>query len=367
MRLNHLVSFAGLGAMLAMTSPFLAAQKSQLNAKPEAASEAASEAATTGAAKNWKVPRTIDGQPDFQGVWSNNNATPLQRPKELAGRTTLTDEEVKALKAKAKEFFDTGGDAEFGDSVFEAVYAAVKAGTSGPHKRPEKGFDGATGDYNTAWIAERDWDNRTSLITDPADGHIPPSTPEAQKRMMASMRMNPVPAGPEDRPLSERCITFGSPRTLAGYDSYYQIVQSRNYVAIEMEQMHDARIVPLDGSPHPPANVQNWMGDSRGHWEGDTLVVDTTNYKPNAFMNATSNLHTIERFTRTAEGVLQYQITIDDPMTWTKPWSMMIPLRHTNELMYEYACHEGNIAMMSMLKGARLQEAEAAKSGGAKK
>jgi hypothetical protein len=350
---RYLVLLGGLAGVLSM-APERAGAQTPVNAK----------ANTNTAGKTWKLPRTIDGQPDFQGVWSNNNATPLQRPKDLAGRTTLTDEEVNALKTKAKEFFDTGGDAEFGDTVFEAVWASVKANASGPHKKAEKGFDGDTGDYNTVWIAARDWDNRTSLITDPPDGRMPPMTDEAQKRVAAATTgRKPVPEGPEDRGLSERCITYGSPRLLAGYDSYYQIVQSKNSVAIGMEQIHDIRVIPLDGNPHPPATVQTWMGDSRGHWDGDTLVVDTTNYKPNAFMNATAGLHTIERFTRTGEGVLEYKITIDDPATWTKPWTLMIPLRHTDEMMYEYACHEGNIAMTGMLKGARLQEAEA----GAKK
>jgi hypothetical protein len=350
MHLRKLVLVAGITSVLSLTTALAVAQTSKGNAKSDA-----------GAGKKWTLPRTVDGQPDFQGVWSNNNATPLQRPKELAGRTTLTDEEVTALKVKAREFFDTGGDAEFGDSVFEAVYTAVKEGTSGPHKRPEKGFDGDTGDYNTAWIAERDWDNRTSLITDPADGHIPPMTAEAQKMQAAAFaNRHPIPAGPEDRSLSERCISYGSPRLLAGYDSYYELVQSKNSVAIATEQIHDVRIVPLDGSAHPPATVQTWMGDSRGHWDGDTLVVDTANYKPNAFMGSSEKLHTVERFTRTGPGVLEYAITIDDPATWTRPWSLMIPLRHTSELMYEYACHEGNIAMLGMLKGARLQEAEAA-------
>lgn len=351
MRLRNLIFCAASAAVVSLAPALVIAQTSPANAK----------AGASGAAKTWTLPRTIDGQPDFQGVWSNNNATPLQRPAELKDRTTLTDEEVTALKVKAKEFFDTGGDAEFGDSVFEAVYAAVKSGASGPHKRPEHGFDGATGDYNTAWIAERDWDNRTSLITDPPDGRIPPMTAEARQRQAAVVR-HAVPYGPEDRSLAERCITFGSPRLLAGYDSYYEIVQSRNSVAIATEQIHDVRLVPLDGSPHPPASVQSWQGDSRGHWDGDTLVVDTTNYKSGAFMGATETLHTVERFTRTSQGVLQYQITIDDPATWTRPWTLMIPLRHTDELMYEYACHEGNIAMMGMLKGARLQEAEEAKS-----
>ena len=351
MHLRDLAFLSGLAGVLSLAPGPVAAQTPTVNAK-----------ATAGAAgKTWTVPRTIDGQPDFQGVWANNNATPLQRPKELAGRATLTDDEVTALRNKAKEFFDTGGDAEFGDTVFAAVWASVQSGESGPHKKKENGFDGTTGDYNTAWIAERDWDNRTSLITDPPDGLMPPMTPEAKQRAAAAAAAHsPIPAGPEDRSLAERCITYGSPRLLAGYDSYYEIVQSRNTVAIATEQIHDVRIIPLDGNPHPPSSVQTWLGDSRGHWEGDTLVVDTTNYKPRAFMNATEKLHTIERFTRTGADILKYEITIDDPATWTRPWTLMIPLRHTDELMYEYACHEGNIGMMGILKGARAQEAEEA-------
>jgi hypothetical protein len=346
MNLRNLVFSTGL--VLSLMPALAVAQSSPVNAKPDASSTS----------KAWTLPRTVDGQPDFQGVWKNNNATPLQRPKELAGRTTLTPEEVTALKAKAKEFFETGGDAEYGDTVFEVVLSAVKENKTGAHKKAEKGFDGDTGDYNTAWIEERDWDNRTSLITSPADGHIPELTPEAKQRQAAALAArHEVPEGPEDRGLTERCISYGSPRIMAGYDSYYEFVQSRNSVAIATEQIHDVRIIPLDGSPHPPAAIQTWKGDSRGHWEGDTLVVDTTNYKAGAFMSATDKLHTVERFTRTAAGTLQYEITIDDPATWTKPWSLMIPLRQSDQLMYEYACHEGNIAMQGMLKGARMQEA----------
>jgi hypothetical protein len=350
MNLRYVVLLSGLAGVLA-TAPAVA---QTVTAKAKAGT----------ANKTWTLPRTADGQPDLQGVWSNNNATPLQRPKELAGRTTLTDAEVAALRKKAREFFDTGGDAEFGDGVFEAVWASVQTGSSGPHKRDEKGFDGKTGDYNTAWIAERDWDNRTSLITDPPDGQMPAFTPEAKERQAAGFAAtNRTPTGPEDRGLSERCISYGSPRILAGYDSYYEIVQSRNTVALATEQIHDVRIIPLDGSPHPPAEIQTWAGDSRGHWQGDTLVIDTTNYKPGAFMNSTEKLHTVEHLTRTAAGVVEYAITIEDPGTWAKPWSLMIPLRHTNELMYEYACHEGNIAMLGILKGARLQEQEEAAAG----
>jgi hypothetical protein len=306
----------------------------------------------------WKTPRTVDGQPDLQGVWANNNATPLERPKELAGRAYLTDQEVAALKKKAGELFSGQSDAAFGDGVFLNVLANVN-GT----KQGFKSVDGETGDYSSVWTVERDWDNRTSLIIAPADGRLPETTPQAKEKQRMASANRERNAGPEDRSLSERCITFGSPRLSAGYNSYFQIVQSPKAVALVMETIHDARMIPVDGSPHLPANVQTWMGDSRGHWEGDTLVVDTTNYKPGVFMNvSTDKLHVVERYTRTGPDSLKWEITIDDPGAWTKPWSAMIPLRHSRDAMYEYACQEGNYGLQGILAGARADE-KAGKSG----
>jgi hypothetical protein len=212
---------------------------------------------------------------------------------------------------------------------------------------------------------EREWDNRTSLITDPSDGRLPPLTSEAQKRQASVTAIRGRrPEGPEDRSLSERCITFGAPRLAAGYNSYYQIVQSPDSVAIVMETIHDARIIRLDGSPHPPSAIQTWLGDSRGHWEGDTLVVDTANYKAGAFMNASEKLHVIERFTRTGPGTLKYEVTVEDPKTWTKPWSVRIPLSRSEDAIYEYACHEGNLSMAGILAGARAEEKAATAEAG---
>ena len=302
--------------------------------------------------KTWTPPRTKDGQPDLQGVWANNTATPLERPKELAGRAFLTEQEVAALKKRAQELFSGDGDAAFGDTVFLSVLANVNGTKSG-----FKSTDGETGDYSSVWTVERDWDNRTSLITDPSDGRLPPLTPEGQKRQAdATAARNRLPAGPEDRSLSERCITFGSPRLGAGYNSYYQILQSPGSVAIVMETIHDARIIPLDGRPHPPSTIRTWHGDSRGRWEGDTLVVDTTNYRAGTFMNASEKLHVVERFTRTGPETIKYEVTIDDPATWTKPWTAMIPLSHSRDAIYEYACHEGNMGMIGILSGARAEE-----------
>jgi hypothetical protein len=308
----------------------------------------------------WTAPRTADGHPDLQGVWANNIATPLERPKELEGRALLTDQEVAALKKKAHELFGGGNsDAAFGDTVYRSVWANVKGTTSG-----FKSVDGETGDYSSVWTVEREWENRTSLITDPADGRMPAMTPEAQKRRAAAAAARVRrPEGPEDRALQERCITYGSPQLTAGYQSYSQIFQTPNAVAIETEMIHDVRIIPLDGRPHLPSTVQLWLGDSRGHWDGDTLVVDTTNYKPESFLSASSEkLHVMERFTRTGPESLKYEITINDPGTWTKPWSLMIPLKHSPDSIYEYACQEGNIGLTGILAGARAEERTAAGS-----
>jgi hypothetical protein len=303
--------------------------------------------------QTWTPPRTPDGRPDFQGVWVNNNATPLERPKELAGRATLTDEELAAMKKKAHELFGGEGDAAFGDTVFNAVLANVNGTKSG-----FKSTDGETGDYSSVWTVERVWDNRTSQITDPPDGRQPAMTAEGQKRREANLAArNRPPAEAQDRPLQERCITYGSPSLVAGYQSGYQIVQTPASVVVTTEMIHDARVIPLDAGPHLPSAVRQWLGDSRARWEGDTLVVDTTNYKPRSFMSVSSEkLHVTERFSRTGPEILKYEITIDDPGTWTRPWSLMIPLRKADHPLYEYACHEGNYGLAGILSGARAQE-----------
>jgi len=313
--------------------------------------------------QTWTPPRTADGHPDLQGFWANNNATPLERPKQFAGHPTLTDAEVVAMRKKALELYNGKGDAAFGDTIFETVWASLKGSTSGPHQKAKDEFDSGTGDYSSEWIVQRVWDNRTSLITDPPDGKLPAMTLEGQKKrelMMVAMRR---PAqGPADRGLSERCLTYGSPQLTAGYQSYYQIVQTPKSVMMMTEMIHDVRSIPLNGGPHPGAAVEQWLGDSRGHWDGDTLVIDTTNYKPKAFMSISSEkLHVIERISRTAEDTLKYEITIDDPGTWTKPFSLMIPLQRSAEPVYEYACHEGNEGLAGILAGARAEEAAAAK------
>src|SRR5512143_462119 len=198
-------------------------------------------AATKSVKQSWTAPRTADGHPDLQGVWANNIATPLERPKELEGRAVLTDQEVAALKKKAHELFGGGNsDAAFGDTVYRTVWANVKGTTSG-----FKSVDGETGDYSSVWTVEREWENRTSLITDPPDGRLPAMTPEGQKRRAANgFEYSRRADGPEGRALQERCITYGSPQLTAGYQSYSQIVQTANTVAFGTEMIHDVRIIP---------------------------------------------------------------------------------------------------------------------------
>ena len=313
-------------------------------AQPSAASEEKS-----------ALPRTSWGDPDLQGMWVNNNATPLERPKEFAGKQTLSQEELADLKHKAAAVVD-GGDAFFGDDF---IKAAVAEGTE------YRSFDQKTGNYNQFWIAEREIENRTSLIVDPPDGRLPPLTPEGQQRrdtMRASFLGNER-AGPEDLNPSARCITYGMPYIQAGYNSYSQILQAPGYVVILQEMIHDARIIPLDGRAHLPEQIRQWHGDPRGRWEGDTLVIDTTNFSPKSHFRSTAeNLHLTERFTRTGKDTISYEFTVDDPTTYSKTWTAMIPLKSSPDAIFEYACHEGNISMEGMLRGARELERAAAEA-----
>jgi len=301
---------------------------------------------------SWTAPRTAFGQPDLQGTWANNNATPLQRPEVLGDRAYLTDEELSAIQSKAAELFSLdANDAAFGDTVFTAALAEVQNFTSN---------DRATGNYNQFWMVERDWDNRTSLITSTENGRIPDRTQAAKMRAAdAGEKRQRHAVWTDDRSLGERCLSFGAPRLGAGYNNYYQVLQTPDYVVIQVEMGHDSRIIPLDGRPHVNDNIRQWLGNSRGYWDDDTLVVETKNYSPYAsVMGAADNLHVTERFTRVSEDVLQYEVTLDDPTTWTEPWTAMIPLKSSSDALFEYACHEGNIGMEGILAGARHQEAE---------
>jgi len=316
------LAFLGAGATLA------SAQSLALAAKPATTSSTAAPSL-----------RTADGQPDLEGYWTNTTVTPLERPKELADKAFFTPEEA-------------------------AEYAKRQLAT------PEPTGPGTYADvhYNMAQFGlERSQSKvaaniRTSLITDPPDGHIPAMTPEARQRNADRAAKNKGHEfdGPENRGLAERCIMWGNegpPMMPVGYNSNLQIVQGPGYVAITQEMIHDVRMIPTDGSPHLPANVREWMGDSRGHWEGDTLVVDTTNFTDKtAFRGSSANLHVVERFRRVNADTVLYQFTVDDPSTWTHAWSAEIPMTKIQGPIFEYACHEGNYGMRNNLSGARADE-----------
>jgi hypothetical protein len=285
--------------------------------------------------------RPSSTKPDFQGIWTNATVTPLERPKDFEGKEFLTKAEAAEFEKRA--IYEANGDRRDGT--------------------PEADVGRA---YNEFW---RDRGRvvstmRSSLIVDPPDGKIPPLLPEAQKRnadlAAARRRLGGATDGPENRSLQERCLLTpqaGPPMLPANYNSNYEIVQTPDHIVINVEMIHDARIIPLDGSPHLPKNVRLLMGDSRGRWEGNTLVVETTNFTDRtAFRGASENLRVVERFTRTDPNTLLYQFTIDDPTTWAKPWSGEIPMKKVTGPLYEFACHEGNYGMAGVLAGARTEE-----------
>ena len=296
-------------------------------------------------AKSSAIPRTADGHPDLQGVWTNATVTPMQRPAALAGKATLTDAEAREFEKKqAEELQSVDGKSE------SPLLAA--AGSNG------------TGGYNVLFIdrgselARVDGVKRTSLIIDPPDGKMPTVTAEARQRNAAIMRSYFTFNSVKDRPLSERCLlgfgsTSGPPMLPVLYNNNYQIVQTPDHVMILVEMVHDVRIIRINGT-HKPASVRQWLGDSIGHWEGDTLVVDTTNFTDQTkFEGASANLHIIERFQRVDPSTILYRVTVDDPSTFTKIWSIEYPFVATPGPVFEYACHEGNYAMPDIMGGAR--------------
>ncbi|MBV9504365.1 MAG: hypothetical protein JO323_05095 [Acidobacteriia bacterium] len=309
---------------------------------------AATAQSTTAAQKTWAPPRTADGAPDLQGIWSNASIVPLERPKELEGKQVLTPEEKLAYERRV-----------FARSSREKPPAAGNVGT-----------------YNDFWWdadSKRALNFRTSLIVEPADGKVPALTPQAQQKVQAERayaRAHPAD-GPEDRSLMERCLLFpttGPPMLPSFYNNVqfgplttnYQIAQTRDYVTILVELNHDVRMIPLDGRPHLPANVRQWLGDARGRWEGNSLVVDTTNFTDKTrFRGADENLHLIERFTRTDPQTLLYEFTVDDPTAFTKTWKGVVPMIRSEGPLYEHACHEGNYGLAGILGGARAEEKQA--------
>ncbi len=288
------------------------------------------------------VPQTAWGQPDLQGVWNFAILTPMERPAEFAGKETLTDEDVASIVAQSAEFTQL---------------------------LSERGVGGATGTYDEFWFdfgTEVSADRRTSLVVDPPNGRIPPLTPTAQQRIAARRAyLGDHPADSwEDRNIGERCIlgfNTGPPMAPSAYNNIVQLFQTPDHVVLLNEMVHDARIVPLDGSVHLPAYTRQWHGDSRGHWDGDTLVVETVNFTDKtSFRGSNDSLHLVERFTRADADTLLYEFTVTDPTAFTQPWTAIVPMTRSSDSTYEYACHEGNYGMDGILAGTRAEEKAAA-------
>jgi len=304
------------------------------------------------AGQQWTPQRTPDGQPDLQGVWSTATLTPLERPPEFAGREFLTaqeaaDYERRTLNEVNSDRRDRGAEADL-----------------------RRNYNEFWRDRATAVIASR----RTSIIVDPPDGKIPPFTAEGLKKRAVRVVATgpegsrfapaagpassaPGPAGPEDLALRIRCISRDLPMIPTPNNNFLQIVQGEGYVAINQEMMHEVRLIPLDRRPHAAPQIRGYMGDSRGRWEAETLVIDTTNFiGVSNFYGADQNMHLVERLTRTGADTILYQFTVDDPSAFTKPWSGELSMRRSREPVVEYACHEGNYSMTTILQGARAAE-----------
>jgi len=286
-------------------------------------------------AKAWTMPRTPDGAPDLTGNWTNATYTPLERPANMAGKEFFTAEEAEAFVKSRDENFNNqaADDIHYDNALWQS-------------ENYKKGVNSL----------------RTSLIVDPADGKIPPLVEAARNRVAGPV----VGEGQnlrradsyENRTLAERCITWGNdgpPMMPVGYNANLDILQGPGYVVVRNEMIHSARLIPIDATrPHVGNRIRQWNGDSRGHWEGNTLVVETTNFNDRTrFRNSTSALKVTERFTRTDAETVDYQFTVDDPNTWTRPWTAAVPLRKVPGPIYEYACHEGNEAVANVLRGGR--------------
>jgi len=306
---------------------------------PSAAPKAAS------AAKAYTPPRTPDGQPDLQGFWTNSTYVPLERPKDVT-----------------KEFY-TPAEAE--EAIKRAAAREAEQTEPGTTADVHYDFSQFGLDRSQSTIARS---LRTSLVVDPPEGRIPLVNAEGQKRAQALAAARKARGGPydavENMPIGSRCIIMGGsgpPLMNAGYNANYQIVQAPGYVMILTEMIHDVRIIPLDGRPQPPQNVRQWTGISRGRWEGNTLVVETTNFNGrNAFRGASENVKVTERFSRVADDMIDYKFTVEDPATWDRSWTAEAPLAKTGGPIFEFACHETNYGIANILAGARAEEKAAA-------
>jgi hypothetical protein len=338
MRRHVLSSLIALVAVVSLAST-LAAQ-AQVAAKPAPAGKA------------WTMPRTPDGKPDLQGVYSNATTIPVARPANLGAKEFYTDDADKAASAAAGR----GGAGRGGAAARPAAAADPEGnGLAVHYDTSQFGLGGPT--------VKRAASLRTSIITGP-EGRVPALTPEAAKRGAdrRAFQQEHQWDSAQTRPLAERCITWGfegPPMMPVGYNSTLQIVQGQGFVSIVQEMIHDTRVIPTDGRPHAPAEIKQWMGDSRGHWEGDTLVVETVNYNPLVTIQGgivSDAAKVTERFTRIDADTITYQFTVDDPKTWVKPFSGEYNMVHIDGSVYEYACHEGNYGMANNLSGARATE-----------
>ena len=303
------------------------------------------------AAADWKAPRTLWGEPDLQGIWTSQAelGVPFERPAAFGTRQTLTDEEFAARAAQAQDQLKSDN-ADFDPETADTSRAGqVGSATSPP----------------PTWLERGKASRRTSLVIDPPDGRIPPTLPAGLERLRAAGRGaldNGPFDGPEDMGLYQRCITRGVPGAIfpAIYNANTRIVQGPGFVAITYEMIHETRVIPTTPRPHLHPDVRLHLGDSRGHWEGDTLVVDVTNFHPkDNYRGSGAALHLIERYKRTPDG-LRYEMTVDDPGTWARPWTAALDLQPQPAGMFEYACHEGNYAMSNMLSASRAADARAA-------
>ena len=298
--------------------------------------------------EKWTLPRTAWGTPDLRGVWDFRTITPLERPQQFGAKKVLTAEEAAEFRTQELQRLNKDRRPSDGISVEQDLGNA----------------------YNQFWWDygnELTEDHRSSLIVDPADGRIPALTPVARERYdaMEAAKTRP-PNGPEDRGVWERCIlgfNAGPPYSPSAYNNNVHIFQTPGYVALLVEMVNDARIVPLDRRPHLPHSIRQWRGDARGHWAGDTLVVESKNFTDKtSFLGSGRNMRLIERFTRVGPDRLLYEYTIDDPESFTETWTAAIPMKKTDLPMFEYACHEGNYSMVIMLEAARAAEREATPS-----
>jgi hypothetical protein len=305
-------------------------------------------------AQTWTPPKTSDGRPDLQGIWTTQTFTPLERPQRYAGKEFLTEAEATELTKLLTQ--------EGVDPLAPGIFAA-----SDEERRKRVLQNDPTHYNNASWLTTAQpkalSSLRTSLIIDPADGRLPAVTPEGRARTAARRAAESFDSY-ENRPLQARCVVWtheGPPMMPPPYNDVLQIIQTPGYVVVFRELATAPRIIPTDGRPHISPKVRRWNGDSRGRWEGDTLVVDTTNFNDQtAFMGSGAALHVVERFRRVSADRISYQFTVEDPTTWTRPWSAEIPMLQTSGPLYEYACHEGNYGMANTMRGARVADKEAA-------